>query len=336
MTCKAKVAYSTHNLCADFVELLSLISPLTNMPRRYASKRRPYRRSRPRRMGRKRFSRKRFARSTPNVTRVRGTTIARNASVKLTYTKEFLSTITATTHLWSATSFPFGSPAYTFPANSTTASICFLGSHFCTPLGNPSSTPGYLTEDYPSGIVDWATFYEEAICYGSSISVQMMPSGANAVTTPDVRYVLIAIASQSSGSSDLTGPNIGSGDSTKAKLDVLDYEDLSSYPGAKSGYIRSSFSGVTRLKAFRKTKSMLGLKDLKDNQSLRMVLPTSSNLNGGANLTANGDELCWLWYFRLFPFSTAAESAIMYTFRINYYAQLQSRTIILQETASAS
>jgi len=253
--------------------------------------------------------------------------------VKLTWTKEWQASLAATTAKWANVTFPFQTGTRTYPTVATPASMCLLGSHFCTPLG--SATAGY-NEDYPSGLLDWSTFYEQAICFGSSISIQMFPSGASATTVPDIRYVLLAIACQDTD--DVTEPNEAVS-VTKNRLDVLDYEDLSSYPGARSGYIKSALNTPTRIKMFRKTKSMLGLKDLTDNQELRMILPTSANINTGSNTmdgTTNSASLGWLWYLRLFPFSPAAEPLINFTIRVNYYTQLSSRTIILQETANAA
>lgn len=259
--------------------------------------------------------------------------MGKNAMVKLTYTKEFRAGITATTKLWTNISYPTSAITFTYPAAGTISSIAFLGSHFCTPLG--SATLGY-TEDYPSGLVDWSSFYEEAIVFGSSMSVTMMPTGSAASTTVGCRWVLLAIAS--TDPDDVNAVNAGA--VTKTELDALDYEDLSSYPGARSGYIRSGFAGVTRVKQFRKTKHMLGLKDITDNQlGLAMRLPTSVAIDSGANYTTNaveGTELSWIWYFRVFPMSLEAQTEVMYTFRINYYTQLQSRGLILQETANVS
>lgn len=260
--------------------------------------------------------------------------MGRNCRVKFTYTKEWRASISAAPARWANTQFPTSTIAFTYPANATPTSIAFLGSHFCTPLGSAAggSNP---TEDYPSGLVDWSTFYEEAICFGSSISISMMQSG-DAIQSPALRYILLAIAS--TNPLDVYSPNVFAGSCTKAELDLLDYEDLSSYPGARSGYIRSANSGPTRVKMFRKTKHMLGIKDVTDNQvGLTMRLPTSVALNSGTNFTTNnttGTELSWIWYLRIFPMDTADQPVIMYTVRINYYTQLQSRGLILQETAN--
>nr|WAE42456.1 MAG: capsid protein [Cressdnaviricota sp.] len=309
------------------------------MPRRRISRRRSRVSHRPRRTGRKRFARKKF-RSTPNMTKVKGTSIGKNAMVKLTYSKEFAAAVTAVggglIPSWTSISTPFGSGARTYPVLNTPASMALLGSHCCTPFGSGTAA---WTEDYPAALTDWSAFYEQALCFGSSISIQIMPFQSDSSTgaQTDMRYILLAIASESIADLDDVNDN-GTAGITKLNLDALPYESLATYPGARTGYIRSSFSGITRVKAFRKTKSMLGLKDLRDNQELSMTLPTNASLNTGQNYVAGTSphQLAWIWYFRLFTFDgTPAGGQNMYTIRLNYYLQLQSRRFILQETANS-
>lgn len=300
------------------------------MPRR--GYRRPYRKiSRRPRKGRKRFSKKKFSRrSNANRTRVNTLTVGKVANVKLTYTKEWSSTITPASDQWGTVAYSTGTRTY--PIAGQTASIAFLGSHFCTSLGSASSAPPII-EDYPSGLVDWATFYDEAICYGSSIHIQI----AAAVGTQAglCRYILLPIAGNEPR--DAERPN-DTASTTRAKLDALDYGDLSSYPGAQSGYIKNAAIGITYVKGFRKTKNMLGMKDVSDNQSeLRMTLPKAATLNiGDNNPNDTATSLTWLWYLRIFNLDNLGTSnAFYFTVRQKFYAQLQTRGSILQETANA-
>jgi len=192
------------------------------MPRRRISRRRPRASHRPRRTGRRRFARKKF-RSTPNMTKVKGTSIGKNAMVKLTWSKEWASSITASgtpsVAKWGTVSTPFGTGTRTYPITGTQCSIAFLGSHCCTPLG--SGTAGW-TEDYPAALLDWSTFYAEALVFGSSIHIQIMPfkSDVNSAQS-DMRYILLAIASEST--TDLDSVNDVSGTNTRTNLDALDY-----------------------------------------------------------------------------------------------------------------
>lgn len=295
------------------------------MPRRY-SKRKPYRRTtrRPRKAGKRRFTKRKFSRSSALRMRVPGTTIPQTMNVKLPYTKEFRADLSITTGLWADVYHPSGTR--TFPVVGQASSIVFLGSHCCTPLFQPSSATTSI-EDYPSGIHDWSQFYSEAICHGSSISVQIQPS--DPIVAMNTRWILLPIASDDSD--DLSTPNDAT-NNTRAVLDALPYADLMSYPGAKSGYIKHMGAGSTYVKAFRKTKHMLGIKDVIDSQgSLSMTLPTAADPNAGKNPTGT-DTTCWLWYFRVFAYSTAVQSDIMFTFRLNYYLQLQTRKSITQLT----
>lgn len=263
------------------------------------------------------------------MTRIKGVTIGKSSRVKLTYTKEWLADISSVgdppVETWLNVSQPSG--PRTYPVVAQNASIVFLGSHFCTPLGN--ATAG-INEDYPSGLVDWSSFYDEAICFGSSISIQAMFSNPTAVTL--FRYVLLPIATKNY--LDLQSPNSPAA-TTRAQLDALDYGDISSYPGARSGYIRPSASGVSRVKMFRKTKHMLGLKDVIDSQTdLSMTLPKAASLNIGDNTQGLGQG--WLWYYRIFAYEAGTVSNLLFTVRINYYAQLCTRGLILQETANSA
>lgn len=297
------------------------------MPRRYS--RRPYRKySRRPRKPRRRFSKKKFSRrSTVNKTRVNTLTIGKLANVKLTYTKEWSATVTAP-DLWASVTQPSG--ARTYPIAAETASIVFLGSHFCTPMGSATSVPP-IVEDYPSGLVDWATFYDEAICYGSSINIQIAP--APGTQTGLSRYVLLPIAANSPRDAERPNDLITT---TRAELDALDYGDLSSYPGAQSGYIKNIAAGNTYIKSFRKTKQMLGMKDITDNQAdLRMILPKAATINiGDNNPSDSATTIAWIWYLRIFNLDAATSSPYFFTVRLKYYTQLQTRGLILQETAN--
>lgn len=304
------------------------------MPRRYPkAPRRRYPRRYPRRRtyGRKRFSRKRFARSNRNYTAINTTTIGKNTRVKFTYTKEWTADVIGLTNQWADIAFPRGGVLYSYPQAGAKPSITFSGSHFCTPLGSYSAIP--LTEDYPSGLVEWASFYDEAICFGSSISIQIQPSGgAAALNLVNLRWVLLPVAAIDY--TDVIRPSSGS---VRTQYDALDYQDIASYPGAKSGYVKTAMANTTYIKAFRKTKHMLGVKDIRDNQSqLTMTLPKSTDLTLGSNATPPTNQAVngWVWYFRVFPMNSTDSDNVMFSVRINYYTQLQSRGIILQENTA--
>lgn len=270
--------------------------------------------------------------------------------IKLTWTKEFLATVSTTSSVTTWINIVQPDGAYTYPVSAAPASMVFLGSHFCCPMGDPAAggtglTPTNLVEDYPSGLTDWSTFYTNAICFGSSIRISMYAAEPpNASTATLSRYVLLPFTHETTV--DKFRPNDNLAGQTKALLDSLQYSDLMSYPGAQSGYIKSQAAGPTMVKGFRKTKSMLGMKDIKDNQDeLYMLLPQKGALTVASNMpqvfdkvnsltaAAAANSSGWSWYLRILPFtSTSNSDIIMFTIRMKYYAQLQDRTIILQDT----
>lgn len=263
--------------------------------------------------------------------RVPGSVIPLTMNVKLPYTKEFRADLALTTGLWADIYHPSGTRTY--PVSGQPSSIVFLGSHCCTPLVDPSPTSNTYIEDYPSGLADWSAFYDEAVCHGSSISIQIQPS--DPIVAMNTRWVLLPIAS--SKVTDYSLPNAPTGGgTTKDILDALPYADLMSYPGAKSGYVKHMGAGSTYIKAFRKTKSMIGVKDIVDNQDgLVMNLPVPSSPNSSSNNPGNvSDPQAWIWYFRVFAYSASLQSDIMFTFRLNYYLQLQTRKAITQLTTT--
>lgn len=266
---------------------------------------------------RKRFSRKQFTKSNPTYTKVAGTVIGKNALVKLNYRKDWDVGVT-NTDTWATAPQTYGR---TYPVATQPSSIVFLGSHFCTPIASANAV-GTLVEDFPLALQNWASFYDKAICYGSSIKIEMMPLTA---TDCFARYVLLPIASQEDNNADVSNANSTTG-TTRAILDTLDYPELCAYPGAQYGYIRTANSGVTRVKAFRKTKSMLGIKDIKDNQSsLQMVLPLSSNPDQGSNVPLGDEANSWVWYFRVFGAGSNQTGNIQFMVKIKYYAQMLDR-----------
>lgn len=301
--------------------------PYKRSYRRPRGSKRTYRRKTTR--GQRRFRRKRFSKQPV----LRASTVPPTMLIKLQYSKLWQSTIN-TSDQWSSTV----TNGLTYPTDLQPASMCFLGSHCCTPLGDsirPASfgsmagTISNVVEDAPIGLQNWGTFYTEGICFGSSITITMYPTLAGNLQA--MKYVLFPIATQNQV--DIWQPNSQSTASIKYTLDQLSFQDLTSYPGARTGYIRDVGAGPTRVKMFRKTKSLLGLRDIKDNQyALSMLLPNSSGASSNTT-EANPDTyaaaafvLGWVWYFRVFILNTGASTVpVEFTTRIKYYAQLSNR-----------
>lgn len=302
------------------------------MVKRYSRRPRTKRTIRRKPRTQRRFRRKRFSRRTPSL---RATTVPPVMMSKLMYTKIFQATC-STTDTWVASD----SQGYTYPVDGQPSSLLWLGSHCCTPMGDAVRPASFgsvtgavasITEDFPIGLQNWATFYEQGLCFGSSISITMYPLQTGALA--GLKYVLFPIAAQAQ--SDIWQPNSPIPENTKVALDALDFNSLTSYPGARTGYIKDVGAGPTRVKMFRKTKQICGLRDIKDNQfALAMTLPTIASPQTGSNTTeANPDtyaasafSLGWLWYFRVFsPTSEGQSIPVEYTVRVKYYSQLMTR-----------
>lgn len=269
---------------------------------------------------RKRFSKKQFRKSNKTYTKVAGSTVGKNALVKLAYRKDFDAIVTSS-DTWSATSLQ--TYGLTYPIANEQSSIVFLGSHCCTPLGSPNAgVLDNIAESYPLGIQNWSDFYEKAICYGSSIKITLMP----VATDISLRWVLIPVAAEDSG--DIRRPNATSA-SLRANFDALSFPSLCAYPGARWGFVKPGNNGPTTVKMFRKTKSMLGMKDIKDNQGeLEMELPVG--VNEGSNSLTDHDTQGWLWYFRVFNSTGNSSGITQFMVQLKYYLQLLDRRTLQQ------
>lgn len=296
---------------------------------------RSFRRRRPTTFKRKRFAKKSFSRSTAGFTKVKGTLIGKNAMVKVDYRKDWDCGVTGSTDTWGVPN-TYG---LTFPITARPASLFFLGSHCCTSLGTSDNGIADIIEKFPSGLDRWQSFYQKGLCMGSSIRVDIMPL-ANATETA-ARWVLLPIACLAY--EDITTPNgtttaDATANQTKGTLDALDYPDLCAYPGAQYGYVRTANSGVTRFKGFRKTKNMLGFKDVKDNQqSLEMLLPNSAGTvgrNTGSAVADVDEAQGWGWYLRIFGAGSSNPGNLQFLVRQKFYLMLTDRQSYNQVTAA--
>lgn len=295
----------------------------------------------------RRFNTRSFNRN--NLTTVPGSTISKTTNLKLSYTKQWESAI-SNTSTWSTPS----TSGRTYPIDTQASSILFLGSHFCTPLGNPRRPPAMasgfsgsvasILEDFPTGLTNWSGFYDQGLCYGSSINITVCQSGA--ASTATFRYVLIPISCQNF--TDIAQPNsliTGLTYTTlRAQMDALDLVSAMSYPGALTGYVKNVYTGPTYIKAFRKTKDICNLSDIRDNQEeLAMNLPPAATPETGTNTPnaifnnaiASSSQTGWVWYFRVYSDTTGSTVVFDFTVRIKYYASLQDRKPFEQVTSPA-
>lgn len=263
----------------------------------------------------------------------------------------------------------FGSPgatrySRTYPQSQTPSSICFLGSHFSTPLGEPvdptSTSYTYdgmiipttvnLIEDLPSGYLNWGAFYQASMAIASKFSIMMYP-----ITTAPCCYKYVVFPIVNSGISHFnsptyTGPqtlsrpnwNNPTGLNIKRRLDSMDYMELSSQPGCRYGFIKNAGSAVTKVSfGWKSTRRMLNLKDLQDNDDdLEMAMAaltnnveqptfvtTSVSNNQEAGSLATGDS--YMYYVRVFndslDYDTPDETVLQFQVRIKYKAVLYDR-----------
>ena len=221
--------------------------------RKYTRTRKFYRRSRKGR-ARRRFARKKFLRSARGLKA--GLYIPRQAYVKLPFTQ-----IIQVPQLTSGAN-------YTLPIQGT-GLTCPLT------VGNIIPQTG---EKYPLGLEQYANFYQYYKVLGASIKVQINNgttiSGSSVDTTNCSYYCALLSAQGLAGDSD-TGSNY-------YKMSNSTTEDLISFPGCSWRLVsgnQGSRSNVF-LKRFTKTKSILGIKDVKDcDEFLEVFLATHHNLS---------------------------------------------------------
>lgn len=157
-----------------------------------------------------------------------------------------------------------------------------------------------------AGADAWSAFFNDYYSYGSKLSVEVINN-----STTSARCVLLAVT-----------------DSTPvSQLDALTYEELLSYPGVQKRYLGISTGGNERLimKGFRKTKNMLGIKDLVDNDDLKMINPATLSL---PSAVVTPDHY-WYWYFRAIPSNNVDTTVTLSaTFKYTGYYKLVEREFV--------
>lgn len=249
--------------------------------------------------GRKRFSKKKFNKNSTNFLNQRATLAARSLFIKLPWVKTFVENISAS-----------GTEIFAFQGNSILP---------YTAAGQSGAQAPAAGDYLPAGAAEYSNFYDQYVIYGSSITVEAIntsvtTSAVNAV----LRAVLLAVPVSQSSNDDW--------DSTKTQLDAYTYEQLLSWPFAKWRMIASGNGGNNRLKfkMFRKTKSMSGIKDVRDNQVLfGGSLPDGILATGGS--TAIIPTCGFMYYLRFYNLSSATAFDIDITVRMKLYVCMTSR-----------
>lgn len=166
-----------------------------------------------------------------------------------------------------------------------------------------------------AGVTEYASFYNLYRVLGSSIKLQLTQ-----INTANVlRCVIVPVA--------VGGPETGTSYNVADKiteLDSLTYDQLIQQPYVTNRILGIASGGPNTLflKLFRKSKSMIAVKDIRDNQDTMLRLP---DITG-----SNGQILCsspnaWFYYIRIFNAAGTA-TTIDYSIKVKYYVQLAGRT----------
>lgn len=250
-----------------------------------------------------RFRNKRFVKSTATSTTIRPPLASRNLYVKLPYSRVFASSISAN----SAQSYVFSGNAlvpYTAAADGSVA----------------------VGDILPSGLIQYGQFYNDAVAFGSSFKCQIVAPAQAANTL--LRCVLITMPFRS-------GPG-GVTDQTRSalisQLDSYSYEQLVAWPYAswKTTSIGAGGTPSVYFKKFRKTKSMLGIKDVVDNSFLNMDMPqTTADLAGNPGIG-------FIWYLRIFNRSGTDAVSPEVVVKMSTYLKMSTREFNEQVAQTSS
>jgi len=261
----------------------------------YSSARRPARKPR--------FSRKRFAKSTPQRSIIRAPVAARELYVKMKYsTIKPLGTSGVTPNYYAI----LGNSLIPFPASYS------------------SNTPT-AGDIWVAGIGQYCTQYNLYRVLGCSVSAQFVTEN-----TSVTRIVMVPFT--------YGGPGEAGAVTTIAdkitELNTLTYDQLSSLPYAYSKLVGSNAGGpnVCYTKMFRKTKNMLGCKDLRDNEDTLLAFPNLGGLDGTIQTNSRSS---YGFYYKIFTGSAAGNDIAEVQFKISYYVQLSGRASWLPQAVEA-
>lgn len=269
------------------------------MVRKYSSRRRSRAPRRTFRRKSRRFTKKRYARNNINQLTMRAPLASRLLRVKLPWVST-----------WDDPVGMSDSISYAFQGNGIVP---------YTSLGQTGSNRPDTGDVLPAGQIEYSNLYDRYYINGSSIKIEIInttiPGGTQQFNI--VRAVLLAVPT--------TGGN-DSWQSTKTQLDNYSYDELLSWPYAKWRVIGANTGGSSRVffKMFRKTKSMCGLKDLRDNIDYAGPLTDGSS---SVPTTGNGINPVagFMYYLRLFNQSSTLVAPVSITARMSLYCTLTNR-----------
>lgn len=273
--------------------------------RRYRKRKTPARRSvrtYARKTYRSRFSRKkRFIKykNGSNMLNMNALLSSRNLNVKLPIAMSFTPNIASGTN----TSFAFqGNAAIPYTASGQSG------------VNNPSAG-----DIIPAGLIQYAQFYNQIRIYGSSIKLEIINTAVSTSIQAGVfRCVLLAVP--------FTNQPVDNWVATKAQLDTYGYDALLNWPGAYWRSIASSSGSNNKLyfKMFRKTKSMCGVKDMRDQFSVFNQGSPESTAAAGLTPPSVG----FMYYLRIFNQSTTTSIIADISVRMKLYVGFYSKEFI--------
>lgn len=256
----------------------------------------------------KRFSSKKtFVKSSLSTTAIKPTTYSRELYQKLRWVKLEALTAPLTS---SIRRLYLGNSASPYPPQG--ALTVFAAPAADIPAG----------EVYPGGFVENASFYDKFNIMGSSIKI----FGQIPATTSGIicRVVLIPIMPSPDAATDTIENMVN-------QLDAYSFDQLMSYPQAQFRQVICASSGHAQFsfKSFRKTKTMLQFKDMKDQETQAMDMPDTAAAAG----KRPASQYQWGYYLRAFN-STGTAFNIETTVTMKLYVRYFQRRFVQAITST--
>lgn len=252
---------------------------------------------------RKRFSKKKFTKySSAQKTVIRAPINARETYVKLPWINTFSSTSLTT---------------------GTSSGRAFLGNSLVPfPASYASNSPA-AGDEWVNGVSQYLAFYNLYRVLGASIKVQVVCQTSSGVT---FGVALVPVTTFGDGAA------LNTVTEKIAELDALSYDAVCMLPNAKCRLvgIGSGGNAVVHYKMFRKTKYMIGCKDIKDVEDTQCELPSAAGAGGSIICSSVGaadstGTPAWFYYVRVFNLTGSTGSFDMQV-KMKYYTQLFGRS----------
>lgn len=179
-------------------------------------------------------------------------------------------------------------------------------------------------ELYPGGFCEYGSFYDKYRVLGSSITID----GYVTTNSNDsfIRLVFIPIQPSPDGAGDAIEDMIN-------QLDAYDFNQLMAYPQAqyRQAAIQTGGFAHYKFKCFRKTKTMLNIKDVRDqHENLNSDMPTTTGTGG----QRPSSTYQWGYYFRAFNDSATTAQNIKQTVTVKSYVNFNQRRYVQAITAA--